>query len=113
MIDSQPQSFGEWAICELLGHRTRAGYLTEQQIAGQGFLRLDIPGPDGCKATQIYSPSAVYCITPVTEEIARKVAAGCDPAPVTRWELEAPAVHDHDEGRDDQAARDDHGEPPW
>ena len=38
-------------------------------------------------ATQFYSASAVYCITPTTEDIARKVAASAQPAPVQRWEL--------------------------
>lgn len=44
---------------------------------------------DSNVATQFYAPSAIYCITPTTEDLARKVAAGCQPAPVTRWELPA------------------------
>jgi hypothetical protein len=39
--DSQP--FGEWCVVELLGHRRLAGYVQEVQLAGTGFLRLDIP----------------------------------------------------------------------
>ncbi len=37
-------AFADWVILELLGHRRLAGYLTEAQIAGESFLRLDIPG---------------------------------------------------------------------
>jgi hypothetical protein len=77
-------SFGEWVILELMGHRRLAGWLTEQEIAGKGFLRLQTD-----EATQFYSPAAVYCITPTTEELARKVAATSRPAPVTRYELAA------------------------
>jgi hypothetical protein len=76
------EAFGEWVILELMGHRRLAGWLTEQEIAGKGFLRLQMDD-----ATQFYSPAAVYCITPTTEELARKVAATSRPAPVTRYEL--------------------------
>lgn len=40
-------------------------------------------------ATQFYSPAALYCLTPTTEAVARRVAAGADPAPVKQWELSA------------------------
>lgn len=87
--DTEANPFAEWVILELMGHRRLAGYLTEQEIAGRGFLRLDVPGADGLPpATQLYNPSSVYCITPTTEEIARAVATGNRPAPVSRWELQ-------------------------
>lgn len=79
--------FEEWVILELLGHRRLAGKLTEQQIGGASFLRLDIPSEP--PATQIYSAGAVYCITPTTEELATQVAKLSKPAPVQRWELPA------------------------
>jgi hypothetical protein len=31
-----------WAIVELMGHRRLAGYVREVQLAGAGFLRLDV-----------------------------------------------------------------------
>jgi hypothetical protein len=87
-------TFAGWVILELMGHRRLAGYLTEQEIAGEGFLRLDIPNgnpTDGpAKATQFYRPGAVYCITPTSEETARRVAKLGQPEPVRRWELPAP-----------------------
>lgn len=105
-----------WAILELMGHRRLAGWLSEEEVAGAAFLRLDIPAvPDGVKtcdecgaarafgcicepalgpleATQFYAPGALYCLTPTTEEIARGMAASLRPQPVHRWELPAPAV---------------------
>lgn len=86
-------TFAEWVILELLGHRRLAGYLTEQQIAGASFLRLDVPSEP--PATQYYAPSSVYAITPTTEEMARQVARRNRPAPVQRWEL--PAAEEHDD----------------
>lgn len=89
-VDAQP-GLAEWVILELLGHRRLAGYLTEQQVAGTPFLRLEIPGSDGQPGiTQLYSPASVYAITPTTEDIARRVAARSQPAPVQRWELLPP-----------------------
>lgn len=81
--------FDGWAILELMGHRRLAGKLTE--VSGgalAGFVRIDVPGEgDAVTATQFYAPAAVYCITPTTEETARAVARGSQPAPVQRWEL--------------------------
>jgi hypothetical protein len=91
------EEFAEWAILELMGHRRLAGYLTEQEIGGTSFLRLDVPGDNGeTKATQFYSGSAVYCITPTSEATARLVAQGARVGPVQRWELPAPPADDDD-----------------
>jgi hypothetical protein len=87
--------FEGWVILELMGHRRLAGWLSEQEIAGEGFLRLDIPKDGGTllehTATQFYRPAAVYCITPTTEETARQVAKLAQPTPVRRWELPSSA----------------------
>lgn len=94
--------FSEWCVLELMGHRRLAGKVTEEQIAGAGLLRLDVPGEDGKPGvTQFYSPAAVYCITPTTEEIARAMAKTYRPAPVTRFDLPAlPAAAAARVGRD-------------
>lgn len=90
MSDGEAKVFEGWAILELMGHRRLAGKISEVEIAGQGFLRLEIPANDEeslAGATQFYSPAAVYALTPTTEEIARAVRSR--PAPVQRWELPA------------------------
>jgi hypothetical protein len=83
--------FEGWAILELMGHRRLAGYVREQELAGSGFIRLDVPGAEGEDdvATQFYAPGAVYCLTPTTETIARRVALLAKPTPVTQFELPA------------------------
>lgn len=100
-MTDQKATFEGWAIVELLGHRKLAGYVREAQIAGHGMLRIDVPragvrpsdqfteddGTSGVVATQFYPPTALYCLTPCTEDLARRVAASAQPAPVTRWEL--------------------------
>lgn len=80
-----------WFIVELMGHRRLAGRVSEVTIAGAGFLRVDVPGDAGQAdvATQFFQPSSVYALTPTTEELARRVAKTCRPAPVSRFELPA------------------------
>lgn len=83
--------FREWVMLELMGHRRLFGLLTEQEIAGGKFLRIEIPNcKTGPSMTQFYSPSAVYAITPMAENFCRKMAAGNHPAPISRYELPAP-----------------------
>lgn len=80
-------TFEHWAILELMGHRRLAGKVTESVIAGGSFIRIDVPSENDTYSTQYYSPGAVYCITPTTEEIAREFAKQVQPEPVHTWEL--------------------------
>ncbi len=87
--------FCEWAILELLGHRRLAGRVQECTIAGAAFLRIDVPKGDAVdewELTQMYAPSSVYALTPVTEAVARRVAANITIEPVTRWDVAIPAL---------------------
>ena len=80
-----------WAILELMGRRRLGGRVSEATIAGGAFIRIDVPHPNEAgifTASQFYSPSAVYAITPTTEEIACAIARGA-PEPVSRWDLRA------------------------
>lgn len=98
-------TFEGWVILELMGHRRLAGYLKEEQIGGATFIRIDVPAQSGTLATQFYSPSAVYCITPVSEELSRKVAVSSQPEPVTNWDLRpslpSARAHEFDDVVDD------------
>ena len=81
-------AFDQWVILELMGHRRLAGRVREVQVAGAGFLRLDIPATGGHgEQTQYISPSSVYAMHPTTQEIATAAAANFRPQPVSRWEL--------------------------
>jgi hypothetical protein len=85
--------FKQWAILELMGHRKLGGLVTEETRFGTNMLRIDvfIPGCETAAATQYYTAASVYCLTPTTEDIARRYAKGMIPAPVSRYEL-APIV---------------------
>ena len=78
-------AFEGWAIVELMGHRKLAGHCSEITIAGAAMLRLDVPSDP--PVTQFYGGAAIYCITPTTETLARRVASASRPTPVSRYEL--------------------------
>lgn len=84
-----------WCVLELLGHRRLAGFVRPVELGGHVLLRLDVPKPETASeagpwaATQFYSPSAVYCITPCTMETAVRSAGVGKVEPVSRWELPA------------------------
>lgn len=96
MPDENTQDqFDEWCILELMGHRKLAGKVTEATVAGGAFLRIDVFGEDKdapALATQFYSPSSVYAMTPTTEAVCRRFAEACGAAaPVSRYDLALPA----------------------
>jgi hypothetical protein len=83
--------FEEWAVLELFGHQRLAGLVTEVQLGGASFVRVDVPGDTkkaAAKLTKMYNPSAIYSITPVTEETARMVAKSVSGEPITRWDVQ-------------------------
>lgn len=106
--------FNGWAILELMGHKRLAGWVTEVEFAGAAMIRIDVPGDeDGDAATQLYNSSAMYCLTPTSEDTARRVAKLATMAPVTTWELAsaerraAIEVADVDDEDDDPDERED------
>lgn len=125
-LDAHPAGqggFREWVVLELMGHRRLAGLLSEQQVAGATFLRLDIPpGPGRTQVSQLYRPEAVYCITPTTEAIARAIANRVGYQPVSRFELQpvpvisAADILDHPTDvadADEDPNGDGHPSPDW
>ena len=42
--------FEEWAVLELFGHQRLAGLVSEVQIGGASFVRVDVPHEDKRKA---------------------------------------------------------------
>lgn len=107
---SEEIDFSGWAIVELMGRRRLGGYVATVSLAGAQMLRIDVPESDNqAAATQFYGASALYCITPTTEEIARAVATMDRPTPVSEWELrraqkEAPLLIETTDDNDDEYA---------
>lgn len=75
---------GQWAIVELFGHKVVAGYVTGDVQMSEAMLRIDVPATGGYPAfTQFYGVKAIYCMTPVSEEVARRTAERNQTNPVS------------------------------
>lgn len=75
-------AFTGWAILELMGHRKRPGFVEEVEIAGGKLLRVDIHGEGEEIVTEFYGAGAIYCLRPVSEEIARDAGKHMDLRPI-------------------------------
>lgn len=100
---------GMWAVVEVMGHKRFAGWVTEQVIAGTGFVRVDVPGVgEGEQAiaafSKFFGTKSIYAITPTDEETARRMAGAIRETPIDRWVLQVgggqmslPSSHDFDD----------------
>lgn len=77
----------QWAILELMGHIRTAGLVWEEEKFGAKLGRCDVPKSDGGFTTFYFGGSALFRMTPCTEEAARAVAKGNEPRPVHEWEM--------------------------
>ena len=83
--------FDSWAIVDIFGHQKFAGRVTEQSIGGASFVRIDIPQVEDHPAyTKLFGAAAIYCITPTTEELARKAVDYCHSEPISIYIPPAP-----------------------
>lgn len=80
------EKFEQWANVELMGHQRVVGRCSEEMIAGHPMLRVDIPDGEAF-STRYYGSSAIYCLTVVSEDVARKLCAGLSQTPSFAWDL--------------------------
>lgn len=98
--------FDQWAIVELMGHQVIAGRVSEVLIAGKGMLRVDVPTVGEIESwTKLYSPAAIYAITPTTEAVATEAALRMRVRPVKVYTAVDPSHQigrrgDYDEDND-------------
>lgn len=94
---TDPAALG-WAIVEVMGHRRLGGQVSESIIAGRPFLRVDIPAEEHRPAaTQFYPASALFSLTPASEEAAR----AANPKPYAFSRLALPEADDEWSDDDD------------
>jgi hypothetical protein len=87
--DARPdESFESWGLLELFGHQRLAGKLSEQTIGGCHFIRIDVPKVGDTEAyTRFFTQGAIYGMTPMSEDTARRMANYLQAVPVNRYEL--------------------------
>jgi|SRR5581483_9939902 len=82
------KSFDEWALVELFGHAKIVGKVTEATIGGGAFIRVDVPDENGgVRFTRFFGSSAIYSISPITEQTARGMAANIGAEPVRPYDV--------------------------
>ena len=73
----------QWVILQLVGQRTVAGRAQSSNRWGQNMIMLEVPATgDNAPFTRFYAHGAIYAITPVSEAVARVVAAAVKEPPV-------------------------------
>lgn len=91
MIDTPEeikQPFDTWALLELFGHARICGRVTDAEIGGGSFIRVDVPDANGeTLFTRYYGPKAIYSISPVSRQTAIGVAQKIDAKPVRPFDL--------------------------
>ena len=74
------EAFEQWCVVEIMGHQTYCGLVTEQTIGGQAFVRVDVPAQEADEDedspavpafSKLFGSGAIYCITPVDEQVCR------------------------------------------
>lgn len=82
--EKTPIDNGAWVVLEIFGHKTVAGFMKLDDLAGKQMLRVEIPAVGDFPAfTRHYSPDAIYSITYVSEEAAVMVAAQIEDDPIS------------------------------
>lgn len=73
-----------WAIVELMGHKVVAGKVEKSELLGFPMLRVDVPTTSAYpEFSQLYGETAIYCVTFVSEEVARLTAERSKVNPVS------------------------------
>lgn len=87
------EKFDQWAIVDVMGHQRYIGRVTEQVIAGCGFIRVDVPNEDGSIAfTKLVGTASIYAISPVQQEVALQMNRGRRPTPIEAYALPEPTT---------------------
>jgi hypothetical protein len=74
----------QWGIVELMGHKVVAGKVSKSEMLGVAMLRIDVPATTAYREfTQFYGDGAIYCVTFVSEEVARLTAEQTKVNPVS------------------------------
>jgi len=92
--DVQPPQTDEklkaWGLVEIFGHQRIVGYISEQAFGTGVLFRVDVP--DLLKESKVirkgftryFGLSAIYSITPLTEEAVRELLPSIDGTPAAR-----------------------------
>lgn len=108
-----------YAIVEIMGHRVRAGMISDAVIGGATMLRIEHPSEADHTGeeplTEYYAPQAIFAIRPCSQDLAAKTAATCWPilGGAERLALAAPFEDLVDEDEDPEDSDEFFGPTPF
>jgi hypothetical protein len=92
--DPQPKEetaeLKSWALVEIFGHQRIVGFLSQQTFGSGVLFRIDVPDLKKGGAivrkgfTRYFGLSAIYSITPITEDVVRELLPTIDGLPGAR-----------------------------
>lgn len=95
-----------WGVVEIMGHRTRAGRLSDAQLGGATLLRIEHPSRTDhtgeSPLAEFYAPSAIFDIRLCSPEEAEKVAAWAWPGAMPARPALSSGFEDLVDGEDDE-----------
>ena len=81
---NQPGPQDVWAVVEVMGHSQYAGRVSEYTGFGVPLVRVEVPAVGGQPAFEkLLGASAIFRVTPCTEEAARRAAEGLRVRPLS------------------------------
>ncbi|MEM1339841.1 MAG: hypothetical protein AAF634_05070 [Bacteroidota bacterium] len=76
-----------FAIVELFGHSRISGEVTEQNVAGSAFVRVDVPKTENQPSfSRLFNPQAIYAINPVTQQVMEYAAEQIKSKPIEAYD---------------------------
>jgi hypothetical protein len=83
-MDNLDGNTTNWGIVELMGHKVVAGQISKSEMLGKPMLRIDVPATSAYpEFTQFYGDGSIYCVTFVSEAVARMTAEQTKVNPVS------------------------------
>lgn len=77
-----------WALVSLFGHNQIAGRVSTYSLGGASFILVSVPPTTTQQAfSKMFNPSAIYDITPMSEETVRGIAESLKKAPMPVWDI--------------------------
>jgi hypothetical protein len=77
-----------FAVVEMMGHRKVVGIVSESSFGPGSLIRVDVLGTDGeIERTEHVGTGSIYCLTEVTESVAKASAAAYAPKPSFAYDI--------------------------
>lgn len=83
----------QYAVVEMMGHRKVIGKITESDIGASSLIKVTVLNKSGePERTEYIGVGSIYCLTIVTEAVAKEAVANYTPEPTWAYALNRPQL---------------------